>query len=73
MLVLAFTQGSDHAGKGSRTPGTLGKDVVDSSSTAHMQHCNFCLKRLSLQISLTARESLQGCLHKPDISLQKFP
>lgn len=40
----------DYAGKGSRSP--------DSSSAAHMQHRNFGLKRLSLQISLDVSEGM---------------
>lgn len=40
----------DRAGKGSRSP--------DSSSAAHMQHHNFGLKRLSVQISLEVIEGM---------------
>ena len=60
--------GLDCAGKGSRSPSRLGKAVRDFSGAAHMQHCSFCLKRLSLQISLTAWKSVKGCLHKTDVS-----
>lgn len=56
--------GLDCAGKASRSPSLLGKAVLDFSSAAHMQRCNFCLKRLSWQISLTAWKPVKGCLHK---------
>lgn len=60
--------GLDHAGKASRSPSLLGKAVLHFSSAAHMQLCNFCLKRLSLQISLRAWKSVKGCLLKTEVS-----
>lgn len=70
---LDLLHGLDHAGKHSRSPSLLGTAVLDFSGAAHMQHCNFCLKRLRLQISLMAWKSLKGCLHKPDVSQHWFP
>lgn len=65
---LDLLRGLDHAGKSSRSPSLLAMAVLDFSGAAHMQCCNFCLKRLRLQISLTAWKSVKGCLHKPDVS-----
>lgn len=66
--LLDLLHGLDHAGKGSRCPSLLGMAVLDFSGATHMQCCNFCLKRLSLQMGLVAWKSVKKSLHKTDVS-----